>query len=158
MKDIYKTVIVITIKETIVITKKMLLVAYKCSTEEIFFKFGFWVVWQRLRHFLLCMSNVGKTLLFHEYKKFHMKSDKWRIGAQWSCNFCFFLNQLLKFHHLLGHLGWMKLAWFGSKSIIFKSRMPLHLKSKTFVQCILPILIYGCETFKPPNEPWNVVC
>jgi hypothetical protein len=43
----------------------------------------------------------------------------------------------------------IKLAWraFGRNSIIFKSKMPLHLKSKTFDQCILPVLTYGCETW-----------
>ena len=43
----------------------------------------------------------------------------------------------------------MKLAWraFGRNSIIFKSRMPLHLKKRAFDQCILPVMTYGCETW-----------
>ena len=43
----------------------------------------------------------------------------------------------------------IKLGWsaFGRNSMIFKSNMPLYLKKKTFDQCILPVLTYGCETW-----------
>lgn len=40
--------------------------------------------------------------------------------------------------------GW---ATFGMNSIIFKSKMPLHLKRKVFNQCVLPAMTYGCETW-----------
>ncbi|KAI5737947.1 hypothetical protein M8J77_001036 [Diaphorina citri] len=41
-------------------------------------------------------------------------------------------------------IGW---ATFGKNNIIFKSKMPLHLKRKVFDQCVLPAITYGCETW-----------
>ena len=43
----------------------------------------------------------------------------------------------------------IKLAWstYGKNSIIFKSRMPLYLKKKTFNQCVLPVMTYACKTW-----------
>lgn len=51
----------------------------------------------------------------------------------------------------------IKLAWraFGQNSIIFKSRMPLYLKKRTFDQCVLPVMTYGCETWTLKTDITN---
>ena len=47
-----------------------------------------------------------------------------------------------------------KLGWkaFGKMSTIFKSNMPTCLTRKVFNQCVLPVLIYGCETWTPNTK------
>ena len=43
----------------------------------------------------------------------------------------------------------IQLSWsaFNKLSEVFKSKLPLCLKRKTFNQCILPVLTYACETW-----------
>ena len=41
-------------------------------------------------------------------------------------------------------LGWRK---FCQLNTILKSNMPFCLKRKLFDQCVLPVLIHGCETW-----------
>ena len=45
-------------------------------------------------------------------------------------------------------------AWqaFGRANIIFKGDFPTCLKRQTFDQCILPVLLYGCETWKTTKK------
>ena len=42
-----------------------------------------------------------------------------------------------------------KMAWssFGRLHFIFKSKIPMCLKRKVYNQCVLPVMMYGCETW-----------
>jgi len=41
------------------------------------------------------------------------------------------------------------MAWssFGRLHFIFKSKLPMCLKRKVYNQCVLPVMMYGCETW-----------
>jgi len=41
------------------------------------------------------------------------------------------------------------MAWssFGTLHLIFKSKLPMSPKRKFCNQCVLPVMMYGCETW-----------
>ena len=41
-------------------------------------------------------------------------------------------------------LGWVA---FGKLSDVFKGNIPMNLKRRTFEQCVLPVMVYGSETW-----------
>jgi len=36
---------------------------------------------------------------------------------------------------------------FGRLNFIFKSKLPIYLKRKVYNQCVLPVILYGSETW-----------
>lgn len=52
-------------------------------------------------------------------------------------------NQELEINHRI-HLGW---AAYGKMRHVFSSNLPLKLKTKVYMECILPVTTYGCETW-----------
>ncbi len=46
-------------------------------------------------------------------------------------------------------MGW---SAFGKKNLVMNSNLPLSLKRKVYNQCILPVLMYGAETWRLTKE------
>ena len=66
------------------------------------------------------------------------------LGHQINCD----NNNILEINRRIG-LGW---AIFGKHREIFKSNMPISLKTKLYNQVILPVITYGSETWTLTKE------